>query len=504
MALTSFNIAIVAFVALGSYTYAYAYAIFATTIGQAGFYTSFGLDPTSEYTASVIGAMSALFALGAGIGAILQGWTGDYLGRKKSFIMGLIVSLIGGALVAGSVNVPMFIVFRFVQGIGLGQCFAMSPLYISEVAPPRRRGLLTGLTASGLVSGYVTSAWVGYAAYFAKNVSVQWRLPLAISCLAPLVLLCGIYWMPESPRFLALVNRNEEAWAIIKKIHHDPTDVDDVAAHAEYTQICKQVELDKETEGGYIAMFSKPSWRKRSLLAVFIMFATQSTGCLGITTFQVIIYSSLGLKGPMPLLMYGVYVTVAAFFNFCGAASVDKIGRRRQLLIGYPLISVVLLINAILQKTYVGTTSTGGNAACVLFIFLFISVYSFFIDPPQFVFVSEIFPTNIRAKGIGLAFAAYFLGAITYTAPAAVAFKNIGWKMYMVWFAVSIVSSVLIYFFIPETKGLALEEIGELFGDKVVVHMTSDGRGIVEKGEGMIIDNEKEVSDNGLHVETSN
>lgn len=111
---------------------------------------------TSDYTAAVIGAMSALFAAGAGLGALAQGWTGDYLGRKKSFIISLSVALIAGALLAGSVNVSMFIVFRFVQGLGLGQCFAMSPLYISEVAPPHRRGQLTGLTAVGLVSGYVT------------------------------------------------------------------------------------------------------------------------------------------------------------------------------------------------------------------------------------------------------------------------------------------------------------------------------------------------------------
>lgn len=155
-----------------------------------------------------------------------------------------------------------------------------------------------------------------------------------------------------------------------------------------------------------------------------------------------------------------------------------------KIVIGYPLVAAVLLINAILQKTYVGTDNKSGNGAAVAFIFIFITVYSFFIDPPQFVFVSEIFPTTIRAKGIGLAFFAYFLGAITYTAPAAVAFKNIGWRMYMVWFAVTIVSSVLIYFFVPETKGLALEEIGELFGDKVVVHMTADQKGILEDKEG--------------------
>jgi hypothetical protein len=163
------------------------------------------------------------------------------------------------------------------------------------------------------------------------------------------------------------------------------------------------------------------------------------------------------------------------------------------------LIAAVLLINALLQKTYVGTDNKAGNAACVVFIFMFISVYSFFIDPPQFVFVSETFPTTIRAKGIGIAFFAYFLGAITYTAPAAVAFKNIGRGMYMVWFSVTCVSSVLIYFFIPETKGLALEVIGEIFGDAVAIHLTSDQRGIIEAGG----EKTGSVEGNTVHLEAT-
>lgn len=142
---------------------------------------------------------------------------------------------------------------------------------------------------------------------------------------------------------------------------------------------------------------------------------------------------------------------------------------------------------------------------------MFIAVYSLFIDPAQFVFVSEIFPTIIRAKGIGLAFFAYFVGAITYTAPAAVAFKNIGWQMYMVWFAVTCVSAILIYFFVPETKGIALEEIGQLFGDEVALHMTADQRGVIElKGKDGVLDHDayatgeklRGVDAESAHIET--
>jgi len=379
----------------------------------------------------------------------------------------------------------------------------MVPLYITEVAPPHRRGALAGLTGASIVTGYVTSAWVGFGAYYATNEIVQWRLPLAISVVAPLGILIGIYWLPESPRFLSLVNRNDEALRIIKKIHHDPNDPHDSAAHAEYVQIMKQVDFDKQQNSSYLQMFKKPSWRKRSLIALFLMFATQSTGCLGITTFQVIIYQSLGLDKSMPLLMYGVYVTVAAFFNYSGALMVDKIGRRRMFLLGYPIIAVALLIEALLQKQYVGTTDHAGNGASIAFIFIYISCYSFFLDPAQFVYCSEIFPTNIRAKGIGLAFFAYFVGAITYTAPAALAFKNIGWRMYMVWFSCNIVSTIIIYFYIPETTGIALEEVGELFGDKVLVHMTADQLGIVDENEGDgVLEKEKHLAgENKEHVE---
>jgi hypothetical protein len=87
----------------------------------------------------------------------------------------------------------------------------------------------------------------------------------------------------------------------------------------------------------------------------------------------------------------------------------------------------------------------------------------------------------IRAKGIALAWFAYFVGAITYTTPSQVAFRNIGWRMYMIWFCCNIVSTVLVYFFMPETKGKTLEEMGELFGDEVVVHLGEDGQIVEQK-----------------------
>jgi hypothetical protein len=237
-------------------------------------------------------------------------------------------------------------------------------------------------------------------------------------------------------------------------------------------------------------------------MVLFLMFATQSAGILGITNFVILITESLGLTGSMPLLMYAVYTIVATIPNFISSAVMDRIGRRTllrtllfstyplrysfaadnlpHLVIGFPSIALILLAEALLQRRYVGTEDRAGNGAALFFIFLYGAFYGFFLDPPQFVWCTEIFPTTIRAKGAGLTFFSYFVGAITYTTPGALAFKNIGWRMYMVWFSCNVVSTVIIYFFLPETARLPLEEVGALFGDEVVVHMTADGQGLAE------------------------
>lgn len=106
-------------------------------------------------TAHIISALSALFFFGCAVGSLAQSFLADWLGRRKSLCIAGIIALLGGALTAGSVAVPMLIVFRMVQGVGLGMLLALVPLYLTEVAPPRTRGFLTGLTTLSFGTGYV-------------------------------------------------------------------------------------------------------------------------------------------------------------------------------------------------------------------------------------------------------------------------------------------------------------------------------------------------------------
>jgi MFS family permease len=278
------NNQVVFFVALGALTYGYAFSVFSTSIGEPGFFTYFNLTEGSSYSNSILGAINALFSLGAALGALSIAWLPDKFGRKWTIIIAGTVSLIGGALVAGSAAIPMLVVVRLLHGVGVGMCITITPLYLSEVAPPAKRGLLAGMNASGLTLGYFISAWVGYAVYYAKNKQFQWRFPLAISCVFPLILLIGSPWIPESPRWLLLKGRNDEAWKITERLHHDPNDQTQMQAREEFYQMQAQTEFDQSLDTSLLHMFRQPSLRKRILLGCGVLLGGQSCGPLVINS----------------------------------------------------------------------------------------------------------------------------------------------------------------------------------------------------------------------------
>jgi MFS family permease len=277
---------------LSALTYGYAFSVFSTSIAKPGFYTYFNLElegPKASYTASILGAINALFSAGAAFGALSVGWLPDWMGRKFTIIFAASLSLIGGALVTGSVNIPMLVVVRFLHGLGVGQCITITPIYLSEVAPPHRRGFLTGQNAVALVFGYVLSAWVGYGTYFAKNQTFAWRFPLSLSCLFPLILLIGSPWIPESPRWLIWKGRMDEAWKITEQLHRDPNDLSQRMAKEEFYQMRTQIEHDRTQDLSMWYMFRKPSLRRRILLGCGVLLGSQSCGPLVINNYGVVL-----------------------------------------------------------------------------------------------------------------------------------------------------------------------------------------------------------------------
>lgn len=171
-----------------------------------GIYTGGGCKWSANKLPSVrITADQVLDIFASVLGALFSSWTADKFGRKWTIFLGALLATIGGALTAAAMNLAMFLVFRFVNGCGIGILLALVPLYQSEVAPPHNRGLMVGFHGVVVTLGYFGGSWIGFGFYFLNGLrGAQWRLPLAIQAIPPLLCCISIVFLPESPRWRTL------------------------------------------------------------------------------------------------------------------------------------------------------------------------------------------------------------------------------------------------------------------------------------------------------------
>jgi len=165
------------------------------------------------------------------------------------------------------------------------QLLTTVPLWVAEIVPPRSRGMLTDFHAVFLNAAFTAASYAGLGFSFYSS-SNQWRAHLSLQMIPPFILLCGIYWMPESPRYLLLKDRSEEAFQIVHRLHAGPNDPNHNFAKREFYQMRKQLELDMRLSGSYWEIFKRPSFRKRALLTMALTFLTQSCGTLVINSMS--------------------------------------------------------------------------------------------------------------------------------------------------------------------------------------------------------------------------
>ncbi|KAL2817751.1 hypothetical protein BDW59DRAFT_165798 [Aspergillus cavernicola] len=245
-----YNVLIALFVTLGSFTYGYNSSVTAGVIGLPSFFEYLDIDTSTAQGNSIVGAINGVFLGGGAIGCWTLAWIADTIGRRRTIQVVCIICVISAAIQTGSVHVAMFLVGRLLNGFGVGMINCVIPLFQSEISPAAQRGRLVGFHGFILVAGYSCGGWTTFGTYHATNAALQWRLPLALPILAPLLLLCGSPWIPESPRWLVGRGYGEQGMKVLEALHRTEDDQNAAAAQAEYEHIQAQVAIEAEEQVG--------------------------------------------------------------------------------------------------------------------------------------------------------------------------------------------------------------------------------------------------------------
>lgn len=265
--------------------------------------------------------------------------------------------------------------------------------------PVNLRGALVDVHAVCLIFGYMVQGWVGFGFFFWTTGGPNtWRPPLALQCAWPLMLLCGLYWVPESPRWLVMQDRIAEAKEILYKLHADPNDPDNGFAHAEFYQIQRQIAIDKTLGNSWMHMINKPSYRKRCLLAMGTTFLIQCSGVLVInsepsaetiriepstnthTDYGPILYRNLGFDAVKQLLYPAAWLTLTQGLNIMAMFLVDLFPRQYYMGTGILGCMVTLIIEAAIVSVFVGTDNSAALSAAVAMFFIFQIPYGLCLD----------------------------------------------------------------------------------------------------------------------------
>ncbi|KAF9873805.1 MFS lactose [Colletotrichum karsti] len=441
-------------------------------------------------TGPKIGLVMAIYTAGQICGSIFSAGIIDTFGRKYGMAVGSGFIIIGSVVQATSQTLSAFIGGRFLVGFGVPMCTIAAPTYIVEVSYPTWRGLAGGLyNVLGWYIGSMTASWTCYGtANIGGNMS--WRIPYIIQIVPAAVIICVVWFIPESPRWLFAHQKVEAATAILVK-YHGNGNPDSAVVKLECEEIKYSLEAEAELSRGrwwdYKILVKTRANRYRMWILVLITVFSMFTGGSVISYYLPSILETVGITSSSQQLLMNALNTVFSFSGgIVGAFFVDKAGRRPLLLWGVFLSGLVYIPINVLAALSNGHIDTASGYAFIAMIFLYGIVMSFTWTPLQALYPAEILSTDIRAKGIA---ADKFVSGIAsfinlYATP--IALKNIGWKTYTIFLVLHFVHLVLMYFVTVETKGRSLEELEEIFNDpKPVKRSKQISRVVVGDGVGV-------------------
>ncbi|KAK3112401.1 hypothetical protein LTR53_011372 [Teratosphaeriaceae sp. CCFEE 6253] len=424
---------------------------------------------------AILGVITAAFSIGAVMALPIVPYINDRVGRKHSITIGSVIIIIGAVLQTASVNLAMFLVARIVLGLGIPFCIGGASQLIAELTFPRHSAVLNGLFNESWYVGAIIAAGVTLGT-FARPDNWAWRIPSLLQLLPSLLQLTFIWWVPESPRWLVSRDRSEEAFEILVK-YHGEGDRESALVHAEFAEIQQTVRAEMEgSKRRWIELLQTPGNRRRTLIAACVGLFSQWSGNGLVSYYLAKVLATVGITDKR--------VQNQNLITGCSSAFLTKVLRRRtQYLFAFTGMTVVFACWMGASASYAQTKNQNAAGAVVAMIFVYYMFYTV-MHPLTYIYITEVFPFVVRAKGVGVA-QVFSRGGSTFNQFVnPIGLKSIGWKYYIVYVVWLAIEATIIFFVYPETKGPSLEELSRLFESENPLtkgHMDVERQGSVEE-----------------------
>ena len=397
------------------------------------------------------GFTNAIALIGTILGAFTAGWLGDRFGRRNMLVIiaiSYLVSAIGSAV---ALNWLPFLIYRLLGGVAVGASSVLGPMYISEIAPSEKRGRLVAIFQFNIVLGIVVAYFSNYLihTYVAED---SWRWMLGAEALPALIFFLLMMLVPKSPRWLVLKGLEEEAKKSIRLLVNSENKTNLML------ESIKESVFDNSGENKtrlFARRYGKP------ILLVFLLATfNQFSGINAIMYYAPRIIESVGIAKDAAMLQVVLIGLTNMTFTLIAMAIIDKFGRVTLMKIG-----TFGMIISLGMTTYLFGFGTIDGSYLLLFIVLFIASFALSQGAVIWVFLSEIFPNSVRAKGNAFGSLVHWVWAavITWTFPIIGELNNGGTIAFGIFLVAMILQLFFVFRMMPETRNKRLEEIEDLY-----------------------------------------
>jgi sugar porter (SP) family MFS transporter len=403
-----------------------------------------------------LGFTVASALVGTILGALVMGKPADALGRRTTLMLIGVLYFVSALGCGIAWDWYSLLFFRFLGGIGVGGASVVAPTYIAEISPSRLRGRLVALTQFNIVFGILMAFVSNYVISQLALGDAEWRWMFGVEAAPAAIFFALLFLTPRSPRWLVAQGNSAEAAAVLNKVG---TDTGDVAA--EIAEIEKSLSHE---ENVLREPFSFTKYRVPIMLAVAIAAFNQLSGINAVLYYAPNVFKMTGAGAEAALFQSVIIGLTNLVFTMAALAIIDHFGRKKLMIVGSLGYIVSLATVAASFYTYGTDFSEAGGMVVLGALMLFIASHAFGQGAVIWVFISEIFPNKVRARGQALgSFTHWFMAAlISWTFPY-IAALNAG-HIFAFYTVMMVLQLVWVLTLMPETKGVPLEQIQKRMG----------------------------------------